>query len=130
MRSSAAGRLLSLLHLLSLLRVTLLHLLGLLLVLLFQLLRSCRIGLLPRQLLMFLVLLLLEILPILVLLRDHLVLLLLVFLILLRVPGIRNSGAFDGRQFLRMGCCGSVSRRSDWRRAVVRGKALLRIIAS
>jgi hypothetical protein len=46
--------------------------------LLFQLLRSCRIRVMPRQLLVLPVLLLLEILPILVLLCDHLVLLLLV----------------------------------------------------
>ena len=51
---------------------------------------------------MFLVLLLLEFLPILVLLRDQLVLLLLVFLVLLRVTRVRCSGPFDGRQVLRM----------------------------
>jgi hypothetical protein len=44
---------------------------------------------------MFLVLLLLEFLAILVLLRDHLFLLLLVFLVLLRVPCVRSE-ALDG----------------------------------
>ena len=69
-RSSAATWLLSLLHLLDLLRVSLLQLLRLLLVLLLHLLRSPLTGLLFRQLLMFPVLCLLEFLPILVLLRD------------------------------------------------------------
>lgn len=69
MASSAASRL-SLRHLLHLLRVPLMHLLRLLLVLLFNLLHSRRSSLLFGQLLMFLVLLLLEFLPIPVLLRD------------------------------------------------------------
>ena len=55
---------------------------------------------------MFLVLLLLEFLPILGLLGDQLFLLLLVFLVQLRVPRVRSAGAFDGRQFLRMGLQG------------------------
>ena len=55
---------------LHLLCVCLMHLLRLLLVLLLHLLHSRRSSLLFRQLLMFLVLLLLEFLPILVLLRD------------------------------------------------------------
>ena len=59
-RYSSTRWLLSLLHLLHLLRVCLLHLLRLLLVLLLHLLRSRFISLLFRQLLMFLVLLLLE----------------------------------------------------------------------
>jgi len=69
-RSSAARWLLSLLHLLHLLRVALLHLLSLLLVPLLHLLRFRFISLLLRQLLMFVVLLLLEFPPVLVLLRD------------------------------------------------------------
>ena len=80
MSCSAASRL-SLLHLLHLLRVPLMHLLRLLLVLLFNLLHSRWSSLLIRHLLMFRVLLLPEFLPILVLLRDHVVLLLLVFLV-------------------------------------------------
>ena len=79
------------------------HLLCLLLVLLLHLLHSFWSSSLLRQLLMFLVLLLLEFLAILVLLRDHLFLLLLVFLVQLRVPRV-GSGALDGRQFLRMDC--------------------------
>ena len=94
-RFSAASRL-SLLHLLHLLRVSLLHLLRLLLVLLLHLLRSRWSGLLFRQLLMFLVLLLLEFLPVLVLLRDQLLLLLLVFLVLLCVPRLRRAGRSTG----------------------------------
>jgi hypothetical protein len=50
---------------------------------------------------MFLVLLLLEFLPVLILLRDQLALLLLVFLVQLRVPCVRG-GSLDGRQFFRM----------------------------
>jgi len=109
--------------------VDLLQLLGLLLVLLLLLLRLRRIGLLPRQLLMFAVLLLLELLPILILFRDYLILLLLIFLVLLRVPGGRSSGALDGRQVLGMRRSAGPGRCSYWRRAVVRGKSLLRIIA-
>ena len=75
-RSSAASWLLSLLHLLRLLRVSLLQLLRLLLVLLLHLLRSRWSSILFRQLLMFVVLLLLEFLPFLVLLRDYVFLLL------------------------------------------------------
>jgi hypothetical protein len=75
------------LNLLHLLRVSLPHALGLLL-------RSFGSSLLSCELLMFLVLLLLELLPILVL-GDHLFLLFLIFLILLRVPGLSNGGAFD-----------------------------------
>jgi hypothetical protein len=94
---SASASRLSLLHLLHLLRVPLMHLLRLLLVLLFNLLHSRRSSLLFRQLLMFRLLLLLQFLPILVLLRDHIVLLLLVFLVQLRVPRLGSSGSLDGR---------------------------------
>ena len=73
------------------------HLLRLLLMLLLNLLHSRWSSPLFRQLLMFRVLLLLEFLPILVLLRHHVVLLLLVFLVQLRVPRLRSSGALDGR---------------------------------
>ena len=108
---SAAGRLLSLLHLLRLLRVFLLQLLRLLLVLLLHLLHFRWGSILLRQLLMFVVLLLLKVLPFLGLLRDYGVLLLLVFLVQLRVPRVGSSGMFDGRQFLRMGChVGAMSR--------------------
>jgi hypothetical protein len=73
MLAAAAARLsaatLSLLHLLGLLRMSLLHLRRLLRVPLFHLLRFRCAGLLFRHLLMFLVLLLLEFLPILALLR-------------------------------------------------------------
>ena len=93
------------------------HLLGLLLVLLLHLLHSLWSGLLFRQLLMFLVLPLLEFLAILVLLRDHLFLLLLVFLVLLRVPRVRSE-VLDGR--LRMHCRIGAASRSHWRRASVR----------
>jgi len=119
---------LSLLHLLRLLRMGLLHLAGLLLVLLLELLRSHWIGLLFRELLMLVVLLPLQVLPVLVLLRDHLVLLLLVFLIQLRVTGVGSGGPFDGRQFLGMRCRRRASSRSDRRRAVIRSKPLLRVI--
>src|ERR1035441_5952163 len=105
------------------------HLLCLLLVLLFYLLHSLWSSLLSRQLLMFLVLLLLEFLPILALLRDSLVLLLLVSLVHLRVSRLGRSGAFDGRQVLRMDCKVGASSRSIWRRAVVRRKPLLGVIA-
>ena len=104
------------------------HLLGLLLVLLFYLLHSRWSSVLFRQLLMFLVLLLLEFLPILVLLRDQLVLLLLVLLVQLRVPRLSRSGALDGRQVLRMDRSVGASRRRDRRRAVVRRKPLLGVI--
>jgi hypothetical protein len=102
---SGARRLLSLLHLL--------HLRGLLLMLLLQLLRFHRISFLFRQLLMFVFLLLLELLPILVLLGDDLGLLLLVFLIELRVSCIRSGGSFDGRQFLGVRCGGAASSGSN-----------------
>jgi hypothetical protein len=101
-RSSPARWLLFLLHLLGLLRVGLLQTLRLLLVLLLHLLRSLGTSLLFRQLLMLIVLLLLEFLPILGLPGDQLILLLVVFLVHLGVPRLRHSGAFDGRQFLRM----------------------------
>ena len=101
---SAAGGLLSLLHLLRLLCVSLLQLLRLLLVSLLHLLRFRWRSLLSRQLLVFLVLFLLEMLPFLVLLRDYAFLLLLVFLVQLRIPRIGSSGAFDRRQVLGMGC--------------------------
>jgi hypothetical protein len=67
---SASASRLSLLHSLHLLRVPLLHMLRLLLVPLLRLLHSLGSSLLFRQLLMFPVLILLELLPILVLLRD------------------------------------------------------------
>src|SRR5277367_6029639 len=75
-------------------------------------------------------LLLLEILAILILLCDYLVLLLLEFLILLRVPraGIRQ--AFNGREFLRMGCGAGANGRRNRRRSAVRGKVLLGIVTS
>jgi hypothetical protein len=114
--------------LLHLLRVGLLQVLGLLLVLLLQLLGPHGISLLFRQLLMFLILLLLEFLPILILRRDYLVLLLLVFLIQLGVPCIRGCGAFDRRHFFGMGRRSGASGGRDWRRSMVRGKALLRVI--
>ena len=66
--------------------------LGLLLVLLFELLRPLIAGFLLRQLLVFLVLLLLQFLPFLVLLRGKLILLLLVFLVQLGIAGVRRSG--------------------------------------
>jgi len=116
----AANRL-SLLHLLHLLLVALLHLLRLLLVLLFYLLHSGRSGILSRQLLVFLVLLLLEFLPVLVLLCDQLVLLLLVLLVQFGVPCLRRTGLFDGRQFLRMDRGVGASSGGNRRRAVVRG---------
>ena len=54
---------------------------------------------------------------------------LLVFLVHLRVPRVRSSGAFDGRQLLRMGCKVGARSRSNSRRAVVRRKLLLGVIA-
>ena len=125
---SSASRPLSLLHLLHLLRVPLLQLLRLLLMLLFHLLRSCRTGVLSRQLLMLRLLLLLEILPFLGLLCDYLFLLLLVFLVQFGVPRVDRSGMFDGRQLLRMVCKVGAGRCGNWRCAVVRGKPLLGII--
>src|SRR5271157_2998683 len=74
---------------------------------------------------MFLVLLLLEFLPILALLRDCIVLLLLVFLVQLRVSRLGGSGALDRRQVLRMGGEVGASSRGNRRRAVVRRKPLL-----
>src|SRR5580658_6234184 len=97
--------------------------------LLLDLLRFDRIDLLFRELLMFVVLPLLEFLPILILFCDYLVLLLLVFPIQLRVPRIRSGRPFDWRQFLRMGRDAGSSGRSHWRRAVVHGKPLLGVIA-
>lgn len=88
-RSSAATRRLFLLHLLYLFGVFLRQLLRLLLVLLFHLLRSRLTGRLFCQLLMFLVLLLLEFQPILVLLHDQVFLLLLISLVQLRVTRVR-----------------------------------------
>ena len=128
-RSTAARWLLSLLHLLRLLRVGLLQFLRLLLVSLLHLLRSFGSSMLFRQLLMLIVLLLLEFLPILGLPCDQLILLLLVFLVHLRVPRLSNSGAFDGRQLLRMGCKVGARSRGNCRRAVVRRKLLLGVIA-
>jgi len=96
-------------------------------VLLLHLLHSLWSSLLSRQLLMLLVLLPLEFLPVLVLLRDYLVLLLLVFLVQLRVPRVR-SGALDGRQLLRMDRDVGARRRSRWWSAVVRRKPLLGVI--
>ena len=127
MGCSAASRL-SLLHRLHLLCVHLMHLLRLLLVLLFNLLHSRRSSLLFGQLLMFLVLLLLEFLPILVLLHGHVVLFLLVLLIQLDVPRLGSSGAFDGRQIFRMDCGVGAPSRRNRRSAMVRGEPLLRII--
>ena len=122
---SSASRLLPPLHLLCLLRVPLRQLLRLLLVLLFHLLRSCWTGVLLRQLLMLRLLLLLEILSFLVLLRDYVLLLLLVFLVELWVPRVGRSGALDGWQLIRMGCDVGARSRSDRRRSVVRGNPLL-----
>ena len=104
------------------------HLLSLLLVLLFYLLHSRWSSLLFRELLMFLVLLLLEFLTILALLRDGLFLLLLVLLVQLRVARPGSSRASDGRQILRMDCGVGASSRRNWRRAVVRRKPLLGVI--
>ena len=98
-----------------------LQLLRLLLVLLLSLLLSRLTRILFRQLLMFLVLLLLEFLPILGLL--------LVFLVLFRVSRFSSSGAFDGRQIFRMACNVGARSRSNARRAVVRRKLLLGVIA-
>jgi len=126
--ASSAGGLLSLLHLLHLLRVSLRQLLRLLLVLLLHLLRSCWAGVLLRQLLVFLVLLRLEILPFLGLLRNYVLLLLLVFLVELWVPRVGRSGTLDRWQLIRMGCnVGARSRSNRWR-AVVRGNALLGVV--
>ena len=60
------------------------------------------VGLLFRQLLMFLILLLLQLLPILSLLRDQFVLFLLVFLILFRISRGSACAPFDRRQILWM----------------------------
>jgi len=121
--------LLSLLQLLRLLGVSLLQLLGLLLVSLLHLLRSRLIRLLFRLRLVFLVLFLLEDLPILALLREELVLLLLVLLVLLRVSCVVRSDACDGRQVLGMDCeARPWSGTNQWR-TVVRRHALLGGIA-
>ena len=123
----AAARL-SLLHLLNLLRVHFVQLLRLLLMLLLHLLRPFGGCLLLRQLLMFLILRLLEFLPLLVLRGDQLILLLLVFLVHLRVPRFGRGRTLHGRQILRMGrevrtgCCGH-----RWR-AVVSRIPLLRVV--
>jgi hypothetical protein len=77
-------------------------LLRLLLVLLLHLLLCRFTGVLLRQPLMFLLLLLLEFLPFLFLLREYLFLLLLVFLVQLRVACVWGAGALRGRKVLRM----------------------------
>jgi len=129
MRSStAAGRLLSLLHLLRLLRVCLLQLLRLLLVSLLHLLRLHRVSLLFGQFLVVPVLLLLQVLPVLGLLRDQLILLLLVFRVRPCIPRVRGGGTPDGRQFLGMSCDVRARSRTHRRRAVVRRILLLRVI--
>ena len=125
-----AGRLLPLLHLLGLLRVPLLQLLRLLLVLLLHVLHFLRGSILFRKLLMFVVLLLLQCLPVLVLLRNHALLLLLKFLVHLRIAGIGSSWAFDWRQFLRMRRKIRARSRRKHRRTVVRGNPLLGVVAS
>jgi len=114
---------------LRLLRVSLLQLLRLLLMPLLHMLRFRWSCLLSCQLLMFLILLLLEFLPILVLLRDYLLLLLLVFLVELRVPRVR-SGALDRRQLLRMGRKVGASGRDNCRCAAVGRNPLLGVIVS
>lgn len=95
-------RRLSLLQLLLLLCVSLHHLLRLLLVFLFDLRLRLLVCVLFGQLLMLFVLLRLQLLSFLVLLRHQLVLLLLVFLVCLRVAGVRSSGALGRRQFVGM----------------------------
>jgi hypothetical protein len=78
------------------------HLLRLLLVRLLYLLFPGVISILLRQSLVFLILLLLKFLTILLLLGDQSILLLLVFLIELRVSGIRSRGMLDRRQIFRV----------------------------
>ena len=88
----------------------LLQLLRLLLVPLLYLLLSRFISMLLGQALMFLILPLLEFLPLLFLLREYLFLLLLVLLIQLRVACIRSAGSRRGRKVARMdGRAGSSS---------------------
>ena len=82
--------------------MALLHLLSLLYVFLFELLSFCFTALLFLHLLMFFVLLRLQFLAFLLLLVVKLFLLLLDFLILLGVAGVRSSRTFCGRQVLRM----------------------------
>lgn len=90
--------LLPLLHVLLLCLVPLLQLLRLLLMPLLQLLTSgLRVSLL-RQSLVVLLLPLLQLLPFLVLLRVHLLLLLLVFLVKLRIPGVRRTRTLRRRK--------------------------------
>jgi len=128
-RASTTGRLLSLLHLLCLLRMSLRQLLRLLLVLLLHLLNSLRGSILFGQLLMLVFLLLLEVLPLLGLLGDYACLLFLVFLVQRCVPRVGSGGALDGRQFLGMGSNVGARSRRNWWGAVVRGNPLLRIAA-
>ena len=96
------------LQLLPLLGMLFLHLLSLLLVPLLDLLSSGFIGILFRQPLVLLLLLLLEFLPLLVLLGEHLVLLLLVFPVAVGVSGV-GSGALHRRKVFRVdGCSGTI----------------------
>ena len=124
-----AGRLLPLLHLLSLLRVPLLQLLRLLLVLLLHLLYFLRRSILLGQLLMFAFLSLLQILPFLCLLRRQALLLLLIFLIQFCVARIGCCTALDGRQFFGMRSEAGARSCRNRRVAVIRGDSLLRVIA-
>ena len=87
-------RLLFRLHLLCLLNMFLLQLLCLLLVSLLHLLLAGIIGLLLRHPPMFLVLLLLQLLPLRILVRDQLILLLQVFLVQLPVSSVGSRRAF------------------------------------
>src|SRR5580704_1632039 len=93
------------LHGLLLLGVSIRHLLRLLRVLLFELLFRSVVGLVLGLLLVFIVLLLLEFLALLSLLRDHALLLFLVFLIELRVPRVWRGGVPNGSQVARMNRC-------------------------
>ena len=92
---------LSLLNPLLLLGMPLLHLLGLLLMALLDLLLAACVGILSCESLVFFFLPLLKFLPVFLLLRVHFLLLLLIFLFLLGVTGIRG-GAFHRRQVVRM----------------------------
>ena len=124
---STASRLLALLHLLHLLCVPLLHLLCLLSVLLFLLLSSFRSGLLLAELLILFVLSLLELLAFLILPRNYLILLILVFLIHLCVSHVRSCALY-GWQLIGMDRRVGTGGRSGWRRSVIRRKLLLLVI--
>lgn len=80
----------------------LLQLLRLLLVSLFHLLRSGRVRLLFRQLLVFFLLLLLDFLPFLLLLRSQLLLLLLIFLVQLRITRVGRGRPLRRRKILNV----------------------------